>query len=363
MIRMLHAADLHLDSPFAALAPEQATQRREEQRQMVRRLIQECERRNCQLLLLSGDLFDSEHVYRQTVDLLREELGRVHARVFIAPGNHDPYSPSSVYATVDWPENVHIFRSRTVETVFLEKLGLNVCGAAFLESRQTGLLDNFHAPQNGAPSVMVLHGTLGDANSPYNPVSDDQIAHSGLSYLALGHVHRAGEKRIGKTTVGNPGCAMGRGFDETGEKGAYFVQLDGKGCTLTFVPLGGRAYQTLTVSVADDPKASIEAALGSNSKTKRDIYRITLTGTCLRPDLGSLHAALAPLFYSLELIDETVPPSSLWACAQDDSLKGEYLRQLKTLYDQTAEPEERRLIANAARLGLDLMEGREVTAG
>lgn len=360
MIRILHAADLHLDSPFAALAPEQAAQRREEQRQMVRRLTQECERLNCQILLLAGDLFDSEHVYRQTADLLRQELGRVRARVFIAPGNHDPYSPSSVYATLDWPENVHIFRSRTVETVFLEELGVNVCGAAFLEARQTGLLDDFRAPQNGAPSVMVLHGTLGEANSPYNPVSEEQIARSGLSYLALGHVHRAGERRIGRTTVGNPGCAMGRGFDETGPKGAYFVKLEGKNCSITPVPLGGRVYQTLSVSVGDDPKAAIEAALGT--EPERDIYRITLTGTCLRPDLEKLQAALASRFYSLELIDETVPPSALWQCAEDDSLKGEYLRKLKALYDETTDPAERRLAANAARLGLDLMEGREVTA-
>lgn len=360
MIRMLHAADLHLDSPFTALAPEQAAQRREEQRQIVRRLIQECEQRDCSLLLLAGDLFDSEHVYRETAELLREELSRVRARVFIAPGNHDPQSPASVYATMPWPENVHIFHSRAIETVLIPELGIRVCGAAFLESREAGLFNDFTAPDDGTPTVMVLHGTLSDADGVYNPIAEQAVARSGLRYLALGHVHQAEQRRIGKTVVGNPGCAMGRGFDETGPKGAFLVELDEADCTVTPVPLGGRIYQTLCVPAGDDPRAAIEAALPAD--TARDIYRITLTGTCAGLNVEALHAALAPRFYSLELADNTLPPLALWQSAGEDSLKGEYLRRLRDAYAQADSEAARRLIANAAQLGLALMEGREVAA-
>ena len=89
MIRILHAADLHLDSPFAAMRPDQAAVRREEQRQVLRRLVQACSSLNCQILLLAGDLFDSDRVYLQTAELLRRELASCKAPVFIAPGNHD----------------------------------------------------------------------------------------------------------------------------------------------------------------------------------------------------------------------------------------------------------------------------------
>ena len=358
MIKILHAADLHLDSPFVALAPEQASQRREEQRQMIRRLGQECEARDCQLLLLAGDLFDSDRVYRDTAELLCQTLGGLKARVFIAPGNHDPWSPLSPYATLPWPENVHIFRSRRVEAVTLEELKLTVYGAAFTEPREPGLLEDFTAPEDGNARIMVIHGTLGDPSSVYNPISDETVEASGLDYLALGHVHRQELRRIGRTLAANPGCAMGRGFDETGEKGALYVELEEDGCTAVPVGLGGRVYQTLSVCVGDDALASVEAALPAD--TERDIYRITLTGNCPAPDLDALRAALAPRFYALELKDATLPPLELWQDAGEDSLKGEFLRQLKLCYDGDESEEARRLVAHAARIGLALMEGREV---
>ena len=96
MIRILHAADLHLDSPFAAMPPQKAAARRADQRELLLRLTAACNERNCDLLLLAGDLFDSDQVYRETAELLVKALGACRAKVFIAPGNHDFFSPSSI---------------------------------------------------------------------------------------------------------------------------------------------------------------------------------------------------------------------------------------------------------------------------
>ena len=359
MIRMMHAADLHLDSPFAALAPEQAAQRREEQREMLCRLAEECGKRDCQVLLLAGDLFDSDHVYRETAELLRQTLGSLNARVFIAPGNHDPYSPLSPYATLSWPDNVHIFRSRSVEAVRLTEPELTVYGAAFTESRETGLLNGFLADADELTKVMVMHGVLGDAESVYNPISELAVGASGLDYLALGHVHKREIRTLGRTTAGNPGFAMGRGFDELGHGGALYVELDAGECRVEAVDLGCRIYQSLNVNVKEDPLVSVEALLPEDCS--RDIYRITLTGSCPSPDLEALRAALAPRFYALELIDRTLPPLELWRDVEEDSLKGEFLRQIKACYDaEDASEDDRRLLARAAGFGLALMEGREV---
>ena len=103
MLRFIHAADLHLDAPFAALSPEQARGRRAEQRQLLSRLAALCEEEKADLLLLSGDLLDGERVYYDTTQALAKALGSVKARVFLAPGNHDFYSPRSPYASVEWP--------------------------------------------------------------------------------------------------------------------------------------------------------------------------------------------------------------------------------------------------------------------
>lgn len=359
MIRILHAADLHLDSPFAALAPGQAAQRREEQRQLILRLTRICTERDCQLLLLAGDLFDSALVYRETLELLCEALGSVRARVFIAPGNHDPWSPSSPYATLSWPENVHIFRSRRIEAIRLREPAVTVYGAAFSDAHSGSLLPGFRADSADAASVMVLHGTLGDPGSVYNPISEQDVLDSGLDYLALGHVHKLSLRRIGAATAANPGCAMGRGFDETGPKGALYVELDGGSCRVEPVPLGGRRYESLTVRIEDsDVLAAIVAQLPAG--TERDIYRIALTGHCPPPDLPALHAALAGRFYALELVDRSLPPQSLWDGAAEDNLKGEFLRRLQARFEAEQDPETRRIAADAARLGLALMDRREV---
>ena len=360
MIRILHAADLHLDSPFAALVPEQAAQRREEQRQILQNLTEESGRRGCHLLLLAGDLFDSDRIYRETAEMLREALGSIRAKVFIAPGNHDPWSPLSPYAALSWPENVHIFRSGRIEAVHLEDPAVTVYGAAFTGPRSGPLLRGFSASGGGRPSVLVMHGVLDDPDSPYNPISEEDIVSSGVDYMALGHVHRRQSRILGASTVINPGCAMGRGFDETGPKGASYVELDGKGCRVTPLDLGGRVYECLNVRVGDDPLADVLAALPE--RTERDLYRITLSGSCPAPDLNALRAALAPRFYALELIDRTLPPLELWKDADEDSLKGAYLRRLKDCYDTDDDPYARRLLAEAARIGLALMEGREVSA-
>lgn len=357
MIRILHAADLHLDSPFAALDPAQAAHRREEQRVLVRRLAEECERLNCQILLLAGDLFDSNRVYRETAELLCRTLGGVRARVFIAPGNHDPYSPVSPYDTLVWPENVHIFRTRTIEAVSLQDPAVTIYGAAFTEAREPGLWNGFTAAADGNRQIMVIHGTLGDAVSVYNPIPEKAVSASGLDYLALGHTHARVIRLFGHTTAAYPGCAMGRGFDETGRKGALYVELDENGCRVSPVFLGGRVYETCSVPVGDDPLTAIEAALPRN--TERDIYRITLTGTAPAPDLDALRAALASRFYGLELVDRTLPPQALWLDLGENSLKGEFLRQIKAEYDGQSETDRRRA-ADAARLGLAVMEGREV---
>ena len=94
-------------------------------------------------------------------------------------------------------------------------------------------------------------------------------------------------------------------------------------------------------------------------QTARDIWRIVLTGECGAPDLAGIREALRDRFYALELIDRTLPPLDLWSAVGEDSLKGGFLRRLREVYDN-GDAERKRTAAAAARLGLALMEGREV---
>ena len=91
MLKFIHASDFHLDSAFGALAEKQAAARRRESRELGFRLANYVNSHGIDLVLLAGDLFDSDSAFRDTREQLAAALGQMEARVFIAPGNHDRY--------------------------------------------------------------------------------------------------------------------------------------------------------------------------------------------------------------------------------------------------------------------------------
>ena len=226
MVRLIHAADFHLDSPFSGLDPEQAIRRRAEQRELLGRLAELARDRNADLVLLAGDLFDAERVFQETAKALAQHLESIPCPVLIAPGNHDFYSGRSPYATLRWPENVHIFTSGQLEGVSLPQLNCTVYGAAFTAPRQDSTpLHGFQAQGDGM-HLMVLHGQTGALNE-YGPIAPQDIQNSGLTYLALGHVHQySGLNREGGTFWAYPGCPEGRGFDVLEDKGDLYIDAD-----------------------------------------------------------------------------------------------------------------------------------------
>lgn len=197
-LKILHAADLHLDSPFEGLGAAKAARRREEQRRLLYRIAQLAETEQVDLVLLAGDLLDSDSTYAETGEALAEALGSISAPVFISPGNHDFYSPRSPYAHVRFPENVHIFKSPAVECVELPQLGARVWGAAFCDNYSPAMLHGFSASKSaGVKDIMCIHGEVAAASN-YNPVTELDIAASGMDYIAMGHIHKeSGLKKSG----------------------------------------------------------------------------------------------------------------------------------------------------------------------
>ena len=358
-MKILHAADLHLDSPFRGLAAEEARQRRQESRRLPGRLRDLANDSGAELVLLSGDLFDGENVYRDTLEQLKEALGAIRCPVVIAPGNHDPYHPGSPYAKEGWPENVRIFTSPRPQA--LELAGCTVYGAAFTAPRrEDGPLAGFSAPADGKLRLMCLHGDL-SPGSPYGPVSREEIAASGLHYLALGHVHQfSGLQRAGGTYYAYPGCPEGRGFDELGEKGVLLGTVEEGRTALAFVPLAGRRYEILTVCVTDrEPAEAVEEAVASCRP--QDLLRVVLTGETGErgAEVKALEERFAGRFAHLELVDDTRVGGDIWARAGEDSLRGLFLRQLRAQYDAAGSEEERRAVTAAVRMGLAALDNRD----
>ena len=357
MLKFIHAADFHLDSPFSGLTAEGAVQRRREQRQLLERLTALTAERGADLVLLSGDLLDGTAVYRETAAALTAALGAMPCPVVIAPGNHDFYGPDSVYAAISWPDNVRLFTGGEMEAVPLPQLGCTVYGRAFRAAHEErSPLAGFRAEGEGL-KLGVLHGEVGTAGG-YAPMTEEEIAASGLDYLALGHIHRySGLKRAGNTFWAYPGCPEGRGFDETGDKGVLYGRLEPGSCRVEFVPLCARRYRELTADVtAADPAAAVRAALPE--EYRRDICRVTLTGQRGEEslDLSALERELAGLCFGLTLRDGTRVSRELWAKAEDSGLAGLFLQEMRARLEEDPEDD---VLAQAVRFGMAALEGWE----
>ena len=364
MFKFIHAADFHLDSAFGALTARQAASRRRESREIGVRLANYVNSHGIDLVLLAGDLFDSGSAFRETGEQLAEALGRMEAQVCIAPGNHDWYGPGSPWQTVDWPENVRIFRESRLTALEFPQWNTVIHGAAFTGAEQTeGFLTGFTAPADGKVHLGLLHGELDPAEARYGPIRSQEIAASGLAYLALGHIHKRMEPvKYGTTLCAWPGCIEGRGFDELGEKGFYegTVGDDGR-VSLTFVPFARRRYEILEVDVTGKvPRDAVEAALPPS--TAEDLYRIVLTGETTESgaDAQALEEALADRFYALEIRDRTRMAEDIWQRAGEDSLRGLFLRELRTRWDAAQSDEERETVTRAARFGLAALDHRDL---
>ena len=364
MFRFIHAADFHLDSAFRALPPRQAAARRRESRELPQRLANYANRNHVDLVLLAGDLLDSNAGFAETGELLRDALASIDAPVFIAPGNHDCFCAGSPYTALKWSENVHVFSVPKMESVEVPQLNAVIHGAAFVAPEQNRrVLADFAAPADGKVHIGVLHGELGAAEERYGAVSAQEVAASGLAYLALGHIHKRTEPICcGNTQAAWPGCPEGRGFDELGEKGFYVGTVSDDGhVSVEFVPFARHRYEIAEVDVTGQtPRSAVEAALPP--ETAADLYRIILTGETDADgvDTAALQSALADRFYALEIRDATRPAEDLWSRAEEDSLKGLFVRELKEKYNAAQTDEERETVVRAVRFGLAALNGRDL---
>ena len=295
-----------------------------------------------------------------TLKELSAALAEFRGQVVIAPGNHDCYTAASPYARTLWPENVHIFTTPYMTRMAFPQYGCTVYGAAFTAPVQDeSLLAGFRAPEDDFIHLMVLHGDISATESRYDPLTKGQIKESGIDYLALGHTHQfGGFLREGQTTYAYSGCPEGRGFDELGEKGILTGTVERGKAELSFVPFARRRYEVLNVDVTG---RSAEDALRASlpDATVRDIYRIIFTGETDERglDLKSIEEQFAPDFFHLELRDETRIGEDVWARAQEDSLRGLFLRELRTKFDVASSDDERAKISLAARFGLAALDG------
>lgn len=356
-MKIIHCADLHLDSPFSELDVSKAEIRRNDIREAFGKIIALCKDEQADALIISGDLFDSKRISKLTVDFIISKFAEIpNIPVFIAAGNHDPKTPRSYYNLTEWGKNVHIFDTTLEKT---EVCGTIIAGISFGSDAlsEKPLLTEENFKTENKPTVLVMHANLGGKD--YNPVSKSFIQNSGITYFAAGHVHKNYKEKIGNTLFCYPGCPEGRGFDETGEKGVYIVNIENGEAKAEFFPISKRKYIESTVDVTN--LTSFEAVIGKiiteTSFSSENLYKITLKGEAeFNVDVNVLKDSLK-CFY-VKIYNKTMPKTDLSLLKNDYSVQGLFVSKMLERMQKEGETEE---LKRALSFGLAAIRGEKVT--
>lgn len=368
MLKILHTGDFHLDSPFTGVDLPTGERLRNELRNIFIDVVELAGSHD--MLLISGDLFDCGYVNPDTLALVRDSLAAYGKPVIIAPGNHDPYSPGSIWTAAAWPENVHIFDSDEL-SIFKFDIGgqrVVVHGWGFTSpALERSPLSDGIMIDPAATNIICAHADTVSPISRYAPTPLSLFAMSGCAYAALGHIHNVPEIAVaGRTTVAYCGFPEGRSFDEEGEGGVLSVTIeDGRAPTIEKIVTSRHKYLTrhleITGADSDSEVAARIALLAKREAFDANVsLKVYLEGS-VPPDYALNAegiAALADLpVCSLKLRNRTSPIFGAEYLESDMTIKGELYR---TLLPRLSSPDEneRRIAADALRIGLLALDGR-----
>ncbi|MGD9678658.1 MAG: exonuclease SbcCD subunit D [Vulcanibacillus sp.] len=236
-IKFIHAADLHLDSPFKGLIhiPENIYKEIQNSTfQAYDKIIEYCIEHKVDFLLLSGDIFDlEERSIKAQIYFLKglEKLNNYGIKVYLIHGNHDPLD-DLLKTNVKWPANVYSFSSEKVEEHIFSKDNVNVASIygrsypnkAFKEN----IVQDYIVRDTNLFNIGLLHTNV-DGNKEhdsYAPTTLSELKKSAIDYWALGHIHKGKILSDKAPTIVYSGNPQGRNIKETGLKGCLLVEVD-----------------------------------------------------------------------------------------------------------------------------------------
>lgn len=370
-MKILHFADLHLDTSFAAsgMSPSIASRRREELRGALRRIMGLVTEHEVDVVTIAGDLYEQDRCTMDTGNFLREQFERIAPiPVLIAPGNHDPWVPHALYRQIAWPPNVFIFKEAKPYPYSIGDVTL--WGAAHCSpSCRDNLISGIKVPAQGT-HLLILHAsdtaTIPTAKSAYCPLTLNNVANSGFILALLGHYHGARLTPAERPMLCYPGSPEPLGFDEVGKHYALLVEVVGGDTRPSLLELDHRMYASLSLDVSTAvTRENIRETvirLSQEQNLGQAFVRLQLTGM-LHPsvelDSETLLSDLSEFFAFLDVRNETYLAYDLEALKQDLTVKGAFVRKMAALLEQ-GDPSQKEVVTEALYLGLQAMDRKEL---
>ena len=407
MVKLIHTADLHLDSAFRSrFTKEEAENRRQKQLMAWKELLSFAVEKKVQGILIAGDLFDSPVVSHGTMDFFLSTISE-HPEIsfFYLRGNHD--TENTFRYQENLPKNLFLFSERgkkyrlndrlllagveygTRDISFGENEGAtqgagqaaeqgigqeNAHGAEALSKSESESEEEskFLKLKEEDCNILLLHGALyqgsakGDAIQGEEGIFLKNLEKLPLSYIALGHIHKGGEGKLNNGALwAYPGCLQGRGFDEEGERGFLYLKVEEekKEIRKEFIPIKQGEFRILEIELLEDEGTlaclkKIEVEMEKAGIAKEDSLRIILKGKKgleQERNLRYLQLQLQDSVFFLEIRDECELSWNREEAMKEKSLKGEFLRVVAAA-DNLSKEEQEEIIA----LGMGLLQGGEL---
>ena len=313
--RILHAADVHLDSPLQKLdayddAPVE--QIRGASRRALENLTDLAIERQVDLVVVAGDLYDGDWPDQNTGLFFVKQASRLvreNIPVVVIRGNHD--AANKMTSSLPMPKNPDgsqiMLDENRVDLREFDAIGVAVHGRSYRKRAETGdMAGEYPAPLGGRFNLGLLHTGLSglEGHDPYAPCTPQQLADKEYDYWALGHIHLRGEHQVdGAAPVVFSGNIQGRHIRESGPKGCVIVDVDSRGrCERSFEPLDVVRWQTCCLDASnlshpDELMDGFEAWLKEAQDEVGDrllVTRVEVTGD------SALHAKLMRSQVALE---------------------------------------------------------------
>jgi len=252
-MRFIHMADMHFDAPFARLSSKGklGDKRRLEQRAAFSKMIEYIKKEEISFLFISGDLYEHEYVRKSTIEFINSLFKTIpNTKIFISPGNHDPFLTDSPYNTCTWSENVYIFNHSVSIHEFED---VDIYGFGFADFYCDDFeIENIEIKHPEKINILIIHADL-DASTksekPYNPISTSSLIRSGFDYFALGHIHKREHDKTDNIIY--PGSSISLGFDELGDHGILDIELTKKEAKIDFIKLDSMNFAEAELDISD----------------------------------------------------------------------------------------------------------------
>ncbi len=372
-LRFLHCSDIHLDMPIVGLSAEKSAERRRMIRSSFVKMMQYIRESNINIVLMSGDIFNTEYATNMTAEvLIREFKNTPDTEFIISPGKADYYESNPIYASGRLPKNCHVFSSNKLSRFDFEEYNITVYGWAFMtaDMRENPIYDR-QVDDSSRVNIVCAYADLnGDINSTSCPVSTSDLKKFGADYYALGSRHDAGKfVSVGASKYSYCGALECTGFDEPGVGGANLITIDysdgeiaieNKSISFGHIRFATEEVDVTGVNTSNEIINRISKMISNKKYDNEVALRVVLVGS-IDPKFSvpkNIENDAFGLYY-FQLLDKTLPLYETESLFRDMSVKGEIFRELYPLL--TSENEEDRLTAaRAFRIALAALENREL---